>query len=65
MKMAQITSRTWFKLAEIPTEDFTTEGIIESLEHEFGEEYSEEDIIELIQTGYLELCDDGLIYWAS
>ena len=64
MKMADITSRTWTKLAEIPTDDFTIEGIASAINKEFGEPFVE-DILEAIADGYIQVCDDGIIVWGS
>ena len=64
MKMADITSRTWKKVAEIPTDDFTEEGISRAINKEFGEPFVE-DILEAIADGYIQVCDDGIILWMS
>ena len=36
MKMNEVKSVTWTKLAEIPTDDFTDEGIARAINKEFG-----------------------------
>lgn len=64
MKMADIKSVTWSKVAEIPTDDFTTEGIARAINEEFGEPMFD-DILEAIADGCIEICDDGLIVWGS
>ena len=64
MKMANITSRTWKKLAEIPTDDFSIEGIASAINKEFGEQMFD-DILEAIAEGYIQVCDDGIIIWCS
>lgn len=64
MKMAEITSRTWTKVAEIPTDDFSIEGIARALNKEFGE-LSIEDIENAIADGHIEIADDGIIVWCS
>lgn len=64
MKMADITSRTWKKLAEIPTDDLSVEGISRAINKEFGEPFVE-DILEAIADGYIQVCDDGIIIWMS
>ena len=64
MKMADITSRTWKKVAEIPTDDFTEEGIRRAINEEFGEPMFD-DILEAIAEGYIQVCDDGIIIWDS
>lgn len=64
MKMADITSRTWTKVAEIPTEDFSIDGIIEAIDKEFGEQIFD-DILNALSEGYIEIADDGIIVWES
>ena len=64
MKMADITSRTWKKLAEIPTDDFTEEGIASAINKEFGEPFID-DILNAIADGYIQVCEDGIIIWMS
>ena len=55
MKMNECTSRTWKKVAEIPTDDFSIEGITEAINDEFGELFFD-DILEAIADGA-----DGII----
>ncbi len=64
MKMTEVRSRTWTKIAEIPTDDFSIEGIAEAINKEFGES-TYLDIINAIADGYIEICDDGIIVWMS
>lgn len=64
MRMAEITSTTWTKIAEIPTTDSSIAAIAEALEHEFGEPFFD-DIEQAIANGYIEICDDGIIVWMS
>ena len=64
MKMNECTSRTWKKVAEIPTDDFSIEGITRAINEEFGEPMFD-DILEAIADGYIEVCDDGIIIWMS
>ena len=64
MKMIDSTSRTWTKLAEIKTDDFTAEGIAIAINKEFGEMLFE-DVKQEIANGYIEICEDGIIIWAS
>ena len=64
MKMADITSRTWSKMAEIPTDDFTEEGIRRAINEEFGEILFE-DVRQEIADGYIQIADDGIIVWGS
>lgn len=64
MKMNECTSRTWTKVAEIPTDDFSIDGIARAINEEFGEQMFD-DILEAIADGYIQVCDDGIIIWCS
>ena len=64
MKMADITSRTWSKVAEIPTDDFTEEGIRRAINEEFGEMLFE-DVLQEIANGYIQIAEDGIIVWEA
>ena len=64
MKMNECTSRTWTKVAEIPTDDLSVDGIAEAINEEFGEPFVE-DILEAIAEGYIQVCEDGIIIWCS
>lgn len=64
MKMNECTSRTWTKVAEIPTDDLSIEGITRAIYKEFGEQMFD-DILEAIADGYIQVCDDGIILWMS
>ena len=64
MKMNEVKSVTWTKIAEIPTDDFTIEGISRAINKEFGEPFVE-DILEAIEAGYIEIAEDGIIVWGS
>jgi hypothetical protein len=64
MKMNECTSRTWTKMAEIPTDDLSVDGIARAINKEFGEPFVE-DILEAIAEGYIQVCEDGIIIWAS
>ena len=64
MKMADITSRTWSKMAEIPTDDFSIEGIASAINKEFGEQMFD-DILEAIADGYIQIAEDGIIVWEA
>ena len=64
MKMANITSNTWTKIAEIETDDFSIEGIARAINKEFGEPFFE-TIENAIKDGYIEICEDGIIIWMS
>ena len=64
MKMNEVKSVTWSKLAEIPTDDFSNDGIIEAIDKEFGEQIFD-DILNALSEGYIEIADDGIIVWES
>ena len=64
MKMNECTSRTWTKVAEIPTDDLSVNGIAMAINKEFGEPFVE-DILEAIAEGYIQICEDGIIVWGS
>ena len=64
MKMNECTSRTWKKVAEIPTNDFTEEGIRRAINDEFGELFFD-DILEAIADGAIQVCEDGIIVWEA
>ena len=70
MKMNECTSRTWTKMAEIPTDDISVDGITTAINKEFGEPvfleaYEPEDIVSAIAEGYIQVCEDGIILWMS
>ena len=64
MKMEEITSRTWTKIAEIPTDDISVDGIARAINKEFGEPFID-DILNAIAEGYIQVCEDGIIIWMS
>ena len=64
MKMNEVKSITWTKMAEIPTDDLSIVGITEAINEEFGEPMFE-DILEAIADGYIQVCEDGIIVWCS
>ena len=64
MKMNECTSRTWTKMAEIPTDDISVDGITRAINEEFGEPMFD-DILNAIAEGYIQVCDDGIILWMS
>ena len=66
MKMNEVKSITWTKMAEIPTTDFSVEGIARAINDEFGEMFiAFEDILEAIADGTIQVCEDGIIVWSS
>lgn len=64
MRMNDVRSITWTKIAEIPTDDFSTDGIAKAINEVFGEPFPV-DIAEAIAEGYIQICDDGIILWMS
>ena len=64
MKMNECTSRTWTKLAEIPTDDFSIAGIARAINEEFGKILLE-DVRQEIADGNIQIADDGIIVWGS
>ena len=64
MKMNEVKSGTWSKMAEIATDDFSIDGIIEAIDKEFGEQIFD-DILNALSEGYIEIADDGIIVWES
>ena len=64
MKMKDVKSITWTKMAEIETDDFSIEGIIRAINEEFGEPMFD-DIFDALSEGYIQVCDDGIIIWMS
>ena len=64
MKMKEVKSITWAKTAEIPTDDFSIDGIARAINKEFGKQMFY-DIVIAIKEGYIQVCDDGIIIWCS
>ena len=67
MKMADIKSRTWTKMAEIKTSEKTLMGIFKAIRKEFDADLYEDvlDVADAIRDGYIQIADDGIIVWAS
>ena len=67
MKMNEVKSATWTKLAEIKTSEKTLMGIYKALCKEFGEAFYEDvlDVADAINYGNIQVCDDGIIVWMS
>lgn len=64
MKMNEVKSVTWSKLAEISTNDFSVDGITRAINEEFGEPLFD-DILTAIADGYIQVCEDGIIVWGE
>lgn len=67
MKMKDVKSITWVKVAEIKTKARTPKGIYKALCREFGVDFYEDAfaVEAAIAEGYIEICDDGIIVWCS
>ena len=67
MKMNEVKSATWSKLAEIETADKTLMGIYKAVRKEFGDEMYEDifAVADALSEGYIQICDDGIIIWGS
>ena len=67
MKMNEVKSATWTKLAEIKTSEKTLMGIFKTIRREFGEDFYEDvlDVADAINEGYIQICEDGVIVWGS
>ena len=67
MKMNEVKSVTWTKLAEIPTDDFSIAGIRRAVNEEFGEMWFDDAsaVVYAISDGYIQVCEDGIIVWGS
>ena len=67
MKMNEVKSATWTKLAEIKTNAKTPEGIYNVLCEEFGNDFFEDasEVVCAISDGYIQVCEDGIILWGE
>ena len=67
MKMNEVKSVTWSKLAEIKTNARTPKGIYEVISKEFGVDFYKDisDVVYSINHGYIQVCEDGIIVWGK
>ena len=67
MRMNEVKSVTWSKMAEIPTDDFSIAGIGRAINEEFGVGFFDDifAVMNAIVAGYIEIADDGIIVWGS
>ena len=67
MKMNEVESRTWTKVAEIKTNAKTLKGIYKAIREEFDAGLFEDvlDVADAINEGYIQICEDGIIIWCS
>ena len=67
MKMNEVKSVTWTKMAEIKTNAKTPEGIYNVLCEEFGNDFFEDvsAVLYAISDGCIQVCEDGIILWGE
>jgi hypothetical protein len=67
MKMNDVKSATWSKLAEIKTTAKTPKGIYNVLCEEFGVDFCEDvpAVLDAISDGNIQICEDGIIVWGE
>ena len=67
MKMNEVKSVTWTKLAEIKTSAKTLMDIYKAIRNEFDADLYEDvlDVADAINEGYIQVCEDGIILWMS
>ena len=67
MKMNEVKSVTWTKLAEIKTNAKSIMGIYKVICKEFGVDFYEDAfaVADAIRDGYIQVCEDGIIVWCS
>ena len=67
MKMNEAKPRTRTKLAEIKTSEKSLIGIFKAIRDEFDADLYEDplDIVDAINEGYIDICEDGIILWTS
>lgn len=66
MKMNEVKSRTWTKMAEIKTTEKTLMGIYKAICKEFDIDlYEDFAVADAILDGYIQVCEDGIIVWMA
>ena len=67
MKMNEVKSGTWAKVAEIKTDAKTPMDIYEVLCKEFDVDFYEDvfAVTAAILDGYIQICEDGIIVWGA
>ena len=67
MKMNEVKSVTWSKLAEIKTNARTPKDIYEVINKEFDVDFFEDvsAVVYAISDGNIQVCDDGIIVWGA
>ena len=67
MKMKEVKSVTWSKVAEIKTNARTPKGIYNVLCEEFDVDFCEDvsEVLAAISEGNIQVCEDGIIVWGE
>ena len=67
MKMKEVKSVTWTKMAEIKTNAKTPKGIYNVICKEFDVDFCEDvsAVVDAISDGYIQVCEDGIIVWGA
>ena len=67
MKMNEVKSATWTKLAEIKTNTKTPFGIYRVICNAFDVDFFEDvfAVEDAIRDGNIQICEDGIIVWGS
>lgn len=63
VKMIDLKSKTWKKLAEIECDTSSPNSICESIAEVIGGSVS--DAASMIKDGWAEICEDGVVIWAD
>lgn len=67
MKMKDCNSSTWNKIFEVPTKAKTKKGQIAALRKHTGffDGAVDADVLELLDSEFCTVCDDGIIIWVD
>ena len=67
MKMNEVKSVIWTKMAEVKTKAKTPRGIYKVICKEFGVDFYENAsaVAYALADGHIQVCDDGIIIWMS
>lgn len=63
VKMSDLKSKTWKKLAEIECDTGSPNRICEAIAEAMG--CSMSDAASMIKDGWAEICEDGIVIWAD
>ena len=63
--MSEVKSSTWAKMLEVPTKARTLAGVIAALRDaaDIYKDASNEEMEELVNSDWVEICADGVIVW--